>query len=88
MLLGVLGAVLQLAHGTTPRPVGIASLLLVAAPAALAARRVLPAAMRLGAREGTIAEQSDLARAICRDHLLCFGAMLALVLLQLWAGAR
>ena len=52
----------------------------------LAFARVLPNAIRLGARSDPVARQSALARAICRDHLLCFAGILAFVVLQLGAA--
>jgi hypothetical protein len=54
----------------------------------LAQTRIFPAAVRLGAREGSSAERTRLARSICRAHLFCLGAIAALVALQLFlAGA-
>lgn len=49
----------------------------------LAAVHTVPDAVRLGARRGTAAEQSRLARSICRDHLLCLAAMSAVLALEL-----
>jgi hypothetical protein len=40
-------------------------------PIALAMVRTVPNAVALGNRTGTPAEQSRLARAICRDHIVC-----------------
>jgi hypothetical protein len=77
----------QLHFGTGPRRVGQASLVLAGVPIVLASLRVVPSAVRLGARTGTPAEQSALARAICRDHLLCFAGIAAFLALRLWAAA-
>ena len=44
-----------------------------------------PNAQRLGARSDAIEEQSRLARAIARDHIACFAAIAALVVLRLIA---
>jgi hypothetical protein len=60
-----------------------AVLMLVCIPVALAARRVLPHAVRLAQRHDSPAEQSRLARAICHDHLACLAMMLAVLALQL-----
>jgi hypothetical protein len=69
-----------------PRGVALASLALAGGPILLALLRVFANAARLGARSDTPARQSVLARSICRDHLLCFGGILAFVALQLWAS--
>lgn len=79
--------VVQVAAGRAPRWVALTSLPLAGGPILLAFARVLPNAMRLGAGCDPPARQSALARSICRDHLLCFGGILAFVVLQLW-GAR
>jgi hypothetical protein len=39
--------------------------------------RTVPNAVRLGSRVDTAAEQSRLARSICRDHLFCMASMSA-----------
>ena len=81
-----LGALaLQIARGAPPRWVGLTSLLLAGAPILLAMLRVFPNAVRLGARSDSTAEQSRLARAICRDHLLCLAGILGFVAVQLVA---
>lgn len=48
---------------------------LAGAPILLAMLRTFPYAVRLGARRDGLAEQSRLARAVFRDHLLCLAAM-------------
>lgn len=68
------------------RGVALASLPLAAGPILLALVRVYANAARLGARSDPPVRQSALARSICRDHLFCFGAILAFVALQLWAA--
>ena len=55
---------------------GVAGVL-AGGPILLAATRTVPNAKRLGNRAGGTAEQSRLARSICRDHLLCMAAMTA-----------
>jgi hypothetical protein len=82
------GATLELVRGARPRLLALASLVLCAGPAALAVLRVLPNAVRLGARSDPPEGQSALARAICRDHLLCLAAMALFLGLQLAAAAR
>src|SRR5207247_10402569 len=76
----------ELFRGDEARPVVGASLALAGAPIALAYVRVVPNAIRLGRRTDTSGTQSALARAICRDHLLCLAMVLAFVALQLWAA--
>ena len=77
---------LQLAFGIGSRGVARASLALAGLPLLLAGR-VVPNAVRLGARTGSAAEQSALARSICRDHQLCFAGIAAFAALQLWTAA-
>lgn len=84
IMVAALGAVLaQLVWGSTPRWASVTSLALVAGPSTLAARRVLPNAVRLGQRGDPVAVQSDLARLIYRDHLLCLAAIGAFLSIQL-----
>jgi hypothetical protein len=88
MLVTTAAAFVALFRGTAPLEMRAASLVLVAAPAGLAARRVVPNAVRLGARLDPAERQSELARAICRDHLACLAAIAAFVALQIAAAAR
>jgi hypothetical protein len=71
-------------RGHDPLWLVIASAALALAPILLAAIRTVPNAVRLGGRQDDAAEQSRLARAIYRDHVLCFGCVLAF--LALWLG--
>ena len=87
MALGIAGSAAQLALGE-PRWLGAAALALALPPILLAVLRVYPNAVRLGGRADSAAEQSALARAICRDHLLCLAAILAFLALELGAAAR
>lgn len=61
----------------------VLTLLLAGGPIALMQLRVVPAATRLGAQQDTPETQTRLARAICRDHLLCLAAVVAFTALQL-----
>jgi hypothetical protein len=45
--------------------------------------RTVPNAVRLGNRVGAPAEQSRLARSICRDHVACMASMSAFLVLWL-----
>jgi hypothetical protein len=58
-----------------------ASTVLAAVPILLALVRTVPNAVRLGARAGSPAELSHLARSICRDHLVCLAFMSAFLVL-------
>ena len=86
-MLGTVAAVaVQLARGDVARWLGWASLLLVLSATVLAAVRTVPNAVRLGRRGDGAADQSRLARAVCRDHLFCLGAVGLLLALQLAWG--
>ena len=86
MIVGVLALVRQLLAGAVPRW-GVARLAAPGrGPIALATTRVLPNAVRLGGRGDAAAVQSELARGICRDHLLCLAAIAAFLALQLSAA--
>jgi L-asparagine transporter-like permease len=69
-------------RGARPAWVSAVCLALAAAPVALAGLRVFPNAVRLGARRDATEEQSRLARAIYRDHLVCLVAIGGLTLLR------
>ena len=73
----------QLARGRGPRWLALSSLLLSGGPIRLAALRVVPNAMRLGARSDSALRQSEIARSICIDHLLCFAGILGFLALRL-----
>ena len=64
-------------RGGDPWWVTGAGALFACAPIVLAMVRTVPNAVRLGNRVGTPAEQSRLARSICRDHLFCMASMSA-----------
>ncbi len=84
MVLGIAALLMQLSSMSFAR--ALLSLVLLVGPVALAAVRIVPNAVRLGARADSIAEQSALARAICRDHLLCLACVSAFLLVQALAG--
>jgi hypothetical protein len=88
MGIGVLTLLIETVRSGERRGVVLISLFLFGAPALLALLRVYPNAVRLGSRADSAARQSALARAIHRDHLLCLGAMLSFVALQLFAALR
>ncbi|MGA8251799.1 MAG: hypothetical protein WB989_14515 [Mycobacterium sp.] len=82
ILLGALG--FQAVRGHDPGWLLVTSAILAAVPMLLALVRTVPSAVRLGQRSDGPPEQSRLARAIYRDHLVCAGSMLAF--LVLWAA--
>jgi ER membrane protein SH3 len=83
-MLGTVAAIVgEISSGDTPRWAAWASLALAVAPVMLAALHTVPGAVRLGAREDTLARQSALTRRICREHLLCLASITALLILQL-----
>ena len=69
-------------RGSDPGWLLAVSAVLAGVPIVLAMTRTVPNAVALGNRAGTPAEQSRLARAICRDHLVCL--MLMSAFLVLW----
>lgn len=83
-MLGTIGMIIaQIADGHRPRWVGWSSLFLAGGAVALAAARTLPSAVRLGARTDSPGRQAALAKTIGRDHLLCAGAISAVLIIQL-----
>jgi hypothetical protein len=83
MLATLTGIVAEIVRGDGQRWASSASLALALPAVALAASHTVPSAVRLGARIDTLERQSSLARAICRDHLLCASAIAAVLALQL-----
>jgi hypothetical protein len=79
ILLGALG--FRAICGDDPGWLMALAAALAGVPILLASIRTLPNAIRLGHRSGTPADQSRLARSICRDHLLCLGCMLGFLVL-------
>lgn len=88
MLVTLVAVGMQFARGVVPAWISAASLAAGGGPMVLALLRTVPNAMRLGARRGTPAEQSALARSVFRDHLLCLAGVLAFLALQLGASWR
>jgi hypothetical protein len=74
---------IQLARDEAPTWASVVSLILLAAAVLFAATNTVPNAIRLGARSDPAGVQRRLARSILRDHLICFGAISALIVIQL-----
>ncbi|HTK99346.1 MAG TPA: hypothetical protein VL379_15040 [Pseudomonadales bacterium] len=73
----------EVVTGDTPRLISAASLAFAAGAIGLAAARTVRNAVRLGGAQDPPALQTQLARAIYRDHLNCLTAMVAVVVLQI-----
>ena len=86
MLLTLGTIVVEIAAGDAPAWVGWVSLVLAAVPIGVAGARTVPSAVRLGARSDPPPRQSELARAICRQHLFCFASIATLLVVQLAAA--
>jgi hypothetical protein len=83
-MLGTLAAIIvQIARGEAPAWVAWTSLALALLPIGLAGARTVPQAVRLGSRRDAPAVQLELARAVLREHLLCFASIAVLLALQL-----
>lgn len=87
MGVAVLGSAYALFAGRGALLLRLLALTLVVGPTALAAGRIVPSAVRLGARRDDPAAQTSLARAICRDHLVCLTAIAAFVATELALAA-
>jgi hypothetical protein len=81
MAIAVSAALWQLVRAPERRHALI--LLLIVLPVALALGRVVPNAVRLGARADPPAVQEQLALGICREHLACFASVAIALVLQL-----
>ena len=86
MLATIASVCLQLARGDVPSWVAWASLALVVSPVLLAAVHTFPAAVRLGTGADGAGRRSQVARSICRDHLLCLAAVSSAMAIQLAYG--
>jgi hypothetical protein len=81
VLLGALG--FRFVGGREPGWLVAGSAVLAAVPILLALTHTVPSAVRLGNRRDGAAEQTRLARAVCRDHLVCLGFMFAFLVLRI-----
>jgi len=83
MLATLVAIIVEIATGDVSAWVAWISLALAAGPIGLAGARTVPAAVRLGTRVDGAERQGELARAILRDHEICFTCIAALLALQL-----
>jgi len=86
MMAAIVAIGVQISRRDAPTWVGWSSLALILPAVALAATRVFGNARRLGAREDPVDVQSHLARAICRDHLMCLVCIISVLAVQLGFG--
>lgn len=77
------GLIVQAVSGDAAWWVSAVSLPAALLAVGLAVGRVFGRAVRLGARADPADVQSDLARSICRDHLICLASMSLLLAVQL-----
>ena len=83
MLATLAGIIVEISAGEYAAWVGWCSLALALAPIVLAGAYTVPAAVRLGARSDDADVQTSTARALLRDHVLCFCSIAALLAVQL-----
>jgi len=83
MLWTLAAIVVELATDDVAAWAGWVSLALALTAMVIGAMRTVPAAVRMGARSDTVAEQSRRARAILRDHVVCLVLIVALIAVQL-----
>jgi hypothetical protein len=83
MVATLAAVVVQLAQREDPAWVAWASLALLACAIGVAGARTVPAAVRLGTQRDPAPVQAQLARGILRQHLFCFAAVTAVLVLQL-----
>ena len=79
------GVVAEIVREVGPAWASWTSLVLTVVPVGLARARTVPNAVRLGAALDPPGRQSELARAVCRDHLLCLASIGGLLVVQLAA---
>lgn len=84
MMIGTVAAlVVQVARDDAPRWASVSSLVLTLGAICLAAGHTFRTGARLGSGRDSAAGQVALARLMLRDHLVCLGAIVAVLVLQL-----
>jgi hypothetical protein len=83
MLATLAAIIVEIADGDDPAWVAWLSLVLATGAVVRARVRTVPDAVRFGRRSDSPEQQSALARSIYRDHVACFTAILAVLVLQL-----
>ena len=85
MLLTLAAICVEIWQGENAWWIGWGSLLLAGSGFVPTMTRTVPNARRLGSAQDSAEEQSRLARAVCRDHMLSFARMSLVLILQLMA---
>ena len=85
MLLTLAAIIAEIVQGRNPWWIGWGSLALAGFGFVPTMMRTVPNARRLGSAKDSAEEQSRLARAVCRDHMLSFARMIVVLGLQLMA---
>lgn len=85
MILTLLAIIVEIFQNADHWWIAWISLAAAASAIGLARARTIPNAVRLGRAAGSVEVQTDLARAIYRDHLYCLAAMSVVLALQLSA---
>jgi hypothetical protein len=85
MLLTLVAICVEIVRGEYAWWIAWGSLLVAASGFVPTLMRTVPNARRLGTAQDSPEEQTRLARAICRDHMLSFARMSVLLILQLIA---
>jgi hypothetical protein len=83
MLSTIASTVVQIRQGRAPGWAAWLSLVLVGSAVLLAAVRTVANAQRLGTQRDPVGEQSRIARAVYRDHVVCITCIIAVLLIQL-----
>jgi hypothetical protein len=83
LTLAAIGA--EIVQGENAWWIGWGSLVLAGSGFVPTMTRTVPNARRLGSGQDSAEEQSRLARAVCRDHMLSFARMVVVLCLQLMA---
>jgi hypothetical protein len=85
MVLTLAAICAQIMQGENPWWIGWGSIALAGSGVVFTITRTVPNARRLGSATDSAVQQSTLARAICRDHMLSFARMVGVLGLQLMA---
>jgi hypothetical protein len=83
MLVTVAAIIDQIASGDSPAWVGWTSLALAGTGIGIAVTHTFRSGARLGTRRDSAEVQSEIARSILRDHLVCLAAIVSLLAIQL-----
>ena len=88
MLVGWASVGFQFKRRELVGPIGWFTAALLFAPTLLAGTRIVPNAAQLAGRTDSVLAQSELARRICFDHLVCLASIALFLGLQLFIAER